>query len=432
MEILDSRLDATKYTTRTPSQPTDSLLPVLSILIVVLLLCPPWGDGHRAYSQQHPNPGTIRFAEHLIADEYTYAFGIAAVDLDRDGDLDLTSADARPNNSLYWFENDGVGNFKRHFIQRNDPERLERHAVGDLDRDGHPDVVIVKNLRGHLLWFRNSGTPTDGKLWGRQVITSQLPGAYDVALADLDADGDLDVVASSWRLGNQFAWFENDLQAGGGEWKKYLIEANIAETRTIRAADFDADGDIDLLGTASRADQTVWYENAGRPTSSGWKKHIVDQRSPHPIHGEPADMDGDGDMDVVMALGMQADHDEKNTHQVAWYENNGRPGGGPWKKHVIASLFTDGFEAVAADLDADGDLDVVATCERISGRIAWFENHGDPKGRWTMHSLKDNWPRANQVIIEDLNGDGRPDIAAVAERGSLEFRWWRNEGPAKR
>jgi hypothetical protein len=42
--------------------------------------------------------------------------------------------------------------------------------------------------------------------------------------------------------------------------------------------------------------------------------------------------------------------------------------------------------------------------------------------------LKDNWRSANQVIIVDINGDGKLDIAACAERGSYEFRWWRNEG----
>ena len=211
--------------------------------------------------KQNPVSNTTHFSEHLIADKYAYAYGIAAADLDRDGDLDLTSADYQPHNKLYLFENDSQGNFKRHLIQKDDPERLERHMLGDMDRDGDLDVVIVKNLRGHLLWFENSGKPTAGKLWQRHVITTELPGAYDVALADFNRDGHLDVAASSWILGNQFAWFENDGTPADGLWKKHLIEKDAPETRTMRAADFDGDGDTDLLGTVRRARGVVWYEN---------------------------------------------------------------------------------------------------------------------------------------------------------------------------
>jgi hypothetical protein len=65
--------------------------------------------------------------------------------------------------------------------------------------------------------------------------------------------------------------------------------------------------------------------------------------------------------------------------------------------------------------------------------VVWFENPGDPrKAPWTMHLLKENWTNANQVIAADLNGEGRIDVAAVAERGANEFRWWRNEGPPKK
>ena len=213
-----------------------------------------------ACQDQNASPA-IQFSEHLIADKYAYAYGIAAADMDRDGDLDLTSADYTPHNMLYLFENDGQGNFKRHYIQKDDPQRLERHMVGDVDLDGDLDVVIVKNLEGHLLWFENSGTPTDGKLWRRHVITLDLPGAYDVALADFDKDGDLDVAGSSWVLGNQFAWFENDGTPLEGEWKKHMIEKDVAETRTMRAADFDGDGDMDLLGTGRKVAQVIWYEN---------------------------------------------------------------------------------------------------------------------------------------------------------------------------
>ena len=381
----------------------------------------------------------IRFSEHLIADQYAYAYGIAAADFDADGDLDLTSADYTPHNRLYLFENDSRGQFQRHIVQQDDPERLERHAIGDVDGDGDLDVVIVKNLRGDLLWFENNGKPNTSGLWKRHVITTELPGAYDVALADFDQDGDLDVAASSWLLGNQFAWFENDGSPAGDDWKKHTIEADIAETRTLRAADFDGDGDADLLGTARQADQVIWYENQRTGRVVRWIKHLIDDKSRCPAHGNPADMDGDGDLDVVLALGFfyrpgsgdKAASERREDNQIVWYENDGQPAQGNWKKHIIETRFDDAFEAVAGDLDGDGDIDVVATSWRNPGRVAWFENHGDPTGRWTRHLLKNNWRSANQVIIADLNGDGRPDIAACAEHGSYELRWWRNEGRPK-
>src|SRR4051812_12604782 len=89
-------------------------------------------------------PAPIRFTERLIQARYQYAFGIAAADLDGDGDVDLVSSDA-VGGSLYWFENDGKGRFKRHVIAENEPGWFERNAVADLDGDRRPDVVVVKN-----------------------------------------------------------------------------------------------------------------------------------------------------------------------------------------------------------------------------------------------------------------------------------------------
>jgi hypothetical protein len=114
---------------------------------------------------------------------------------------------------------------------------------------------------------------------------------------------------------------------------------------------------------------------------------------------------------------------------VAWYENVGRPGlGAEWKKHQIATGFPQGFEAVAGDLDGDGDQDVVATAWSPAGQLQWFENTGDPQSDWKPHVIKPNWPNAVTVILADIDADGRLDIVACAERGANELRWWRNLG----
>ncbi len=372
--------------------------------------------------------GTVRFTEHLIQDGYGYAYGVAAADLDGDGRLDLTSGDT-VNDVFYWFAGDGKGGFRRHVVQAKEPGWFERHAVGDVDGDGRPDLVVVKNLHGEIVWFRNGGKPRQAGNWTRHVLATKFPRAYDVALGDFNGDGKLDVAASAWR-GNQLAWFANSGKPAEGEWVRHILDENVAETRTVRVADFNGDGRPDVLGTASGADLVAWYENPG-PAAKKWTRHVIDDRSPRPIHGHATDMDGDGDADVVLALGMSAPSGRKDTHQVVWYENVGKPGkGAAWKKHGIGML-EGAFEAVAGDLNGDGKPDVAATSWGEAGRVVWFENPGDPAGEWTMHVLKEKWPRANQVIVADLDGDGRPDLIATAERGANELRWWHNEGPDK-
>ncbi|MFN0053397.1 MAG: FG-GAP-like repeat-containing protein [Planctomycetales bacterium] len=414
--------------------------------------------GHRVYAQvlatllvpagepsALPEPprtvtsGPLSFTERRLLGNYTYSYACAAADLDGDGDLDLTSSDAEPNSNLYLLRNDGQGSFQHSFIQKyaaddNQPVRLERHAIGDINRDGRPDVVIVDNLKWDIRWFENPGSAALAQPWALHRVTApkEVPGSYDVALADLDGDGDLDVAASSWRFGNRFDWFENVGSPGsGGEWIRHSIEEMVPETRTIAIADFNHDGKPDLLGSARVGNQVVWYANSGQPATHPWKKTVIDGETLFPAHGHPVDLDGDGDLDVLMAFGIAAGvgNDATTSHQIAWYENQGKPGlGTEWKKHTVAANFPQGFEAVAGDLDGDGDLDVVATGWSSQGRLAWFENSGDPTSSWKQHAIKDNWPNAVTVILADLDHDGRLDIAASAERGANELRWWRNNG----
>ncbi len=101
----------------------------------------------------------IQLTEQLIMGGYNYAYGIAAVDMTGNGVLDLVSANTIVG--LYWYENDGQGNFTQHIIHERTDEWLERHTVADINGDGKPEIVIVDNLNGGLLYFAFDGDPRE-------------------------------------------------------------------------------------------------------------------------------------------------------------------------------------------------------------------------------------------------------------------------------
>ena len=108
------------------------------------------------------------FTEHLLKDGYSYSYGLAAADLDGDGDIDLTSSDTR-NFKLYWFENDGRGGFKEHFIEDGDRLGVSGSITGDaIGRSSDVAIVDVDvymtTLRHEMISIRSPGANfrTDG------------------------------------------------------------------------------------------------------------------------------------------------------------------------------------------------------------------------------------------------------------------------------
>ena len=179
----------------------------------------------------------------------------------------------------------------------------------------------------------------------------------------MDGDGDLDVLSAS-AVDDKIAWYENTDGAGsfGGQ---QVISTAADGAQSVFAADVDGDGDLDVLSASYEDDKIAWYENTDGAGSFG-SQQVISTAADDATSVFAADLDGDGDLDVLSASAV----DDK----IAWYENT--DGAGSFGSQQVISTAADGARSVfAADVDGDGDLDVLSA-SRLDDRIAWYENRG--------------------------------------------------------
>ena len=361
------------------------------------------------YSERSP----VSFNQKTI-DPYdsTYACAntIIPIDLDDDGDMDLLTS-CTAYDKIYYYENlDGQGTFSDR-VEIATGVHIYNIYAADFNNDGHIDIVGGDS--GNLYWFKNDGQGTFSRL---VISNTNIDTLWDVYAADLDGDGDVDVLSASW-YNSRLAWYENT--DGQGTFSAEKLITGAVNPKDVYAADLDGDGYIDVLSGDN--EKVAWYKNLdGKGTFSGAKTIDADPTK----ETYTADVDGDGDLDVLVATLMRRWGDST---EIAWYEN--LDGNGTFSNQkVITSDVETAQDVHAADLDGDGDMDVLSASYE-DDKIAWYENLYGNGTFSDQRVLQDDLNKASYVVAADLNGDGVLDVVGGhgTESTMQNWYWYENE-----
>jgi hypothetical protein len=364
----------------------------------------------------YENDGNGYFGEQqVITINANEASSVFAADLDNDSDLDVLSA-SRNDDKIAWYENDGNGYFGEQQIITTNADEAFFIFAADLDNDGDLDVLSASSGDDKIAWYENDGSAGFGV---QQVIAAFLDGPYpfSVYVADLDGDGNLDVLTASYD-DNKLAWYKND--GAGNFGTQRLVASDISEPKCIYATDFDNDGDLDVLtnsGNGFTAGQFIWFQNDGSG-NFGPQQEIGDSAYPPPFQVNAADLDNDGDLDVLTAsIDLFAGYCE-----IGWFENEGAGNFGDLQ--ILATGGGGPPFVTAADLDIDGDLDILWSGDH--NQIAWFENisNGIFEAEHIITAIAND---ATCVYAADMDNDGDMDVLSAYAAG-VNIAWYENDG----
>jgi len=269
------------------------------------------------------------------------AQSVYAEDMDGDGDLDILSASGN-DDKIAWYKNNGMGGFGSEQVVSSAAVFAVSVYATDLDGDGDQDILSGSALDNTVSWFEN--TDGLGTFGTQQVISNTVMGVYSVHSADIDSDGDMDVLSAS-PDDSEIYWHENTDGLGSFS-AKQVISTALNFPYSVHAADIDGDGDMDVLSASYNDNKVAWYENTDGAGLFGVQQ-IITTSAMGAWFVYAADIDGDGDMDVISASGF----DDK----VAWYKNTDGFGTS-WAPKVITTQADNAISVFATDIDSDGDM----------------------------------------------------------------------------
>jgi hypothetical protein len=294
-------------------------------------------------------------------------------------------------------------------------------AIGDLDGDGKPDLVLADAADGTLYVYRNvsaNGTLTGSSFASPVVLhvgNSNWNGLFGLALGDLDGDGRLDVVVSNWK-DNSVSVLQNSSSIGNLSFGSQIDLPVGAQPEGIAVADLDGDGRPDII-VANEGSGTVSILHnlsvPGQLTANSFATAFQLSAGSGTSAVTVGDLDGDGRPEIV------AVNDSRVQDTLVIFKNVGTNGVLTTSSFASGVVLSGGGNSVAiGDLDGDG-LPDLAVGSYGHGTVSVLRNTGTPGVISTStFATPVNFATGgsvHQVAIADLDGDGLPDLAAVTE-----------------
>ena len=347
-------------------------------------------------------------------------------------------------------------------------EQVDSPALADLDGDGDLDLLAIatSDASARFVYFENVGTAqTPSFAFRPDAAVPPVAAIGFPTLADLDGDGDADLVtAAPAEDGAQIRYFVNTGTAQSPAFSEGASPFGAATFPLLSFApafgDFDGDGDLDAaVGGVDFGDESFasvrLYENVGTPGAPAFA--LASDQPFGDLGGDPfldedtaapaaADLDGDGDVDLAVVLGIGP------FPRSVYFENLGDSAfaqadelQNPIRLTVLTPELGTANEpyrpAEAADLDGDGDLDLVIGGTGDFGPLRYVENIGT--AAMPAFALREGGqnPFSSFVLedfasptLADLDGDGDLDLLVAAALGdgveTGQFDYFENVGSA--
>lgn len=349
-----------------------------------------------------------------ISAAHAQTFGLAFPDVDGDGKKDIASG-------RYWYRNP-AGDMTGAWVQTALPEGMHAALTVDVDGDALVDLIAQKD-EGDIALYWLEATSSNGGAWNSVKIgsvpqASHVLGAQGYRVGQVEAGGKPEVLFSS---GAGLYYFRIPATPAAGNWPRVFVNGNPSD-EGFALGDIDRDGDLDIAATTGDSKRVEWYRNPGNGSENWAAFHIGSfDEALYPDRTEVADVNKDGRLDILVTEENGGDADA----QTFWWAAPADATSANWPRQLIASQATTNSMDVA-DMDADGDVDVILAEHRGTKKLSiWYNNGSGGLVEMPVSSGKESHLGARTV---DLDGDGDLDIVSIAWDEFQFVHLWRNDG----